>query len=109
MRKRQHETKATGAIGLTAPKVTMGDGLTKEEAPKRKANVTFNNAIDYLHCLHSHVQSSDSFLPLTFMPPGSLESHFTQNQAIICKILFDFLLKFWHFVQSSFVAKQTIL
>ena len=47
-RKRRDESKATGAIGLTAPKVTTD----------RTWHLI---AIDYLH---PHLQSSDSFSPL---------------------------------------------
>ena len=36
------------------------------------------------------------------------ESFYTER-AIICKLVFDFLLEFCYFVQSPLVAKQTII
>ena len=90
--------------GLTAPKVTMGggEGLTKDQSSKRTWHLT---VIDYLHCLHSHLQHSDSFVA-SGICPGSLASCFTQNGPSFVK---SCLISFCYFVQSSLVAKQTII
>ena len=91
---------ATGAMGLTAPKVKTGrrEGPAKEKAP--------TPAFAVYIILHRRTLSS--FFTSGFCHDSSV-SLFDSERAIICEILFDFIFNFSSSVQSSLLAKQTII
>ena len=103
--RKQEKNVATGAIGLTAPKVKAGGrgGLAEGKAPIPALGADV--ILGMCCCSHLHLRAT---LFCLWLLSWFFSESFDSERAIMCEILFDFIFNFFDSVQSSLIPNYNI-